>query len=390
MLSIIRLVYFLILLQQVLSKTIQNNSHILMARREKGSSLPFGKTIIDINDKHVIKDYSAIAKRYLGVILKIGDYISTNSTGSVEFERHYANLKDKTNIGYYFGIKSNSTIEEVDRIVYNVNILIKDKQNNFPVFVNMVNGFTSVYKKDNTNIALEGIKLLEKYGYKPGFFSNDNTLKNSFDLEKIMQTNAYIWIARYGRDNGNYDPHYRPKEYFDLFQYTSNSSDEDIKSIGNIGGEAFSKSILNENSNKVVIFGKNNYHNNNKPWVYVIIIGVGIAILLGLIFGFIFYNKNKSKNNNNRDNLSTINYVDFSSSDIKQSSNEVFIASPPPPSYEEIYHHDYNSSSSQQTNYTLSSSVNLLQKTNLSYEQYSYEMISNNQNTIQSSRNIRI
>jgi len=315
MLSMKRFVYFLLLLQQVLSRPSQN----VLGKREE-------LKLIDINRYIEIKDYDAVAKAYDGVLISIGDF-SEPTKPSQYLVNHYNKFLGKTNIGYFFNVSNTTTVEQLENDIGNVHTIIKDNQNNFPLYMALRNGATGNWlaenKESNTKIALAGVKKMKELGYVPGLFTNDNPAKVAFNMKEIKNAGTSIWIARWGLDDGTLNEKYKPEGFadYDIWEYTSkgfdaNISTNDVNEVPlnalvnkNIIIKSDKKQPMVENStmkkeiekdlNKTDA-KKDNEDSNN--WVYALI-GVGVILLIGLGVGIMYTVKNKKKDekNNNDD-----------------------------------------------------------------------------------------
>jgi len=382
--SLIRFVFYLLLSQQVLSKAIQNalsitnkeNKYIYDGAPDiiedpiNEISPSDDETILNINDETTISDYNDVAKRYKGVIICVGYYNKNDknniyNVGSSVFNTHYKNFKNKINIGYYFKVRANTTNDEIINYVDKVHNVIKNKQNNFPVYIYMGSGFNDKIK-ENTELAKTAINELKNLKYKTGFYTSDGT--ESFDLGEIKKDGTSLMIAYYGRDNGKLNKDFKPRYEYDIWEYTGNGYDEKIDN----GSDTVSKSILEKEEIIINPVSKS----GSQPWTYIII-GGGILSLIGLILGFIFYNKSK---NNDKKSESSENSIDVTNNNLHNrrvslKDNGLYDASPPP--YDVVLQENiiqYIARSRQRNNYTQSSSIDLLSKTNPSLEQYNNEI----------------
>ena len=95
------------------------------------------REIIDVSQWNSIYDYDAAAKAVDGVLMRCG-YRGWGSSGVLvmdkSLEDHYNGFKGKTKIGYYFFTQATTVAEAEEEAIFVVDQLIKDRQNDFPIY----------------------------------------------------------------------------------------------------------------------------------------------------------------------------------------------------------------------------------------------------------------
>lgn len=81
-------------------------------------------------------------------------------------------------------------------------------------------------KKTNTEMCLSFLELVRTAGYKAGIYTYKVFAKNYFDVNQLIEKDAYLWIASYGVNDGFYRDDDIGFNYH-IRQYTSTNSDKE-------------------------------------------------------------------------------------------------------------------------------------------------------------------
>lgn len=168
---------------------------------------------IDISKYQTGIDYSKLKEQGIDfVILRCG-YGRYLSQKDIMFETHYKELKKLgIKLGcYLFSYADN--IEDGIEEAKNCLEIIKGKEFDLPVFIDLEAKVTKILGKDViTKIALDFCETIENAGYKAGVYANKDWFTNYINVKRIEEKYS-VWLAYWG-DNHNAD--FR----VDFWQYT--------------------------------------------------------------------------------------------------------------------------------------------------------------------------
>jgi len=222
------------------STSTTNKGKSSNVQKEQSELCPGKNIVIDVSYYQDIKDYDTLAKMYEGVIIRLGDFQGDSDPDIIDekWETFYDNLKEKTKIGFYFFTRAR-TPDRIKEHVGKAYNMIKGLSMDFPLYIDMetIDTYTNnkYYNKpnifhlfwnkkdDNTEIALAGIKEIQRLGVTAGLYTNlfNNSL---LDYDKIKDTGASIWIAKYSKT--------KPKQNCDMWQFEEGEIDKSIIADG--------------------------------------------------------------------------------------------------------------------------------------------------------------
>jgi len=179
--------------------------------------------VLDVSRFNSINDFDSVAAGIDGVIIRVGNRYSTNGTLLIDpkLETHYNGFKGKTKIGFYFYTQATNEKEAEEEAVFTVD-LIKDKTCDFPIYWDSENSPSgvgradSLSKNERTNCAIAFINKIKELGYRACVYASDNWFKNNLDFNRILNSGASIWVARYSDVSPITSP-------YDMWQYTSSA-----------------------------------------------------------------------------------------------------------------------------------------------------------------------
>lgn len=139
------------------------------------------------------------------------------------FESYYENASRlKIKKGAYF-YTSAVTLEEFKRDAYSFLELLKGKQWEMPVFLD-VEEYDQLYsgKEQLTTNVLAALNIISNAGYDAGLYTAKSWLLNGFDRDKIYAAGYDVWMAVYPSTSHVVDPNsYDYSSYCDIWQFTS-------------------------------------------------------------------------------------------------------------------------------------------------------------------------
>jgi len=170
------------------------------------------REIIDVSQWNSIYDYDAAAKAVDGVLMRCG-FRGWGQSGKLvmdnSLEAHYNGFKGKTKIGYYFFTQATTVAEAEEEAVFIIDQLIKDRQNDFPIYWDSENSGApadDVGRADNLSVAdrtacaVAFVKKIKSLGYRAGVYASQNWFKENLDYNEIVNAGASIWVARYNTE----------------------------------------------------------------------------------------------------------------------------------------------------------------------------------------------
>ena len=158
-------------------------------------------------------DYSQLKSQGIEfAILRCG-YGRYLNQKDVMFEKHYEELKKAgIKLGCYLYSYADN-IEDGVQEAKNCLELIKEKEFELPIFIDLEEKCTQILGKDIiTNIALDFCKTIEENGYKAGVYANKNWFENYINVKRIEEKYS-VWLAYWGE---NHNANFR----VDFWQYT--------------------------------------------------------------------------------------------------------------------------------------------------------------------------
>lgn len=180
---------------------------------------------IDISVYQPNVDYSKLKEQGIDfAIIRLG-YGRYSFQKDQKFEEHYKGLKNAgIKVGCYLYSYADN-IEDGIEEAKNTLEIIKGKEFELPVFIDLEDKVTKILGKDViTKIALDFCKTIENAGYKAGVYANKDWFENYINAKRIEEK-YYIWLAYWGE---NHQAQFR----VDFWQYSSKGQILGIK--GNV------------------------------------------------------------------------------------------------------------------------------------------------------------
>ncbi len=200
------------------------------------SSRLFG---IDISYYQAAIDFDDVANECAYVIIRAGNTsIGDGTTLNIDtsFEDFYAKAKARNiPVGVYWYSCANTYQKGVNEATYMINNCLKGKTFEYPIFMDVEDNLGSTYFSSSVSATTQGIKgfceTLEKAGYYPGIYANNNYFKNYIDCSAVSQWD--FWIARYLDNDNPTEPAFPVSGYsYTMWQYSADG----YAPSANIGG----------------------------------------------------------------------------------------------------------------------------------------------------------
>jgi len=179
--------------------------------------------IIDISEFNIVEDYDTVVENIDGVILRTG-YRGYGSAGQLvkdaKFDEHYNGFAGKTKIGYYFYSQAITIEEAEEEASYVVNTLLNGKVIDFPIYWDTEESSGRadyISRNERTTCAIAFISKIQALGYRAGVYANEFWFRDDLDFDRIVNSGASIWVARYG----DIEP---STSQYDAWQYTETGS----------------------------------------------------------------------------------------------------------------------------------------------------------------------
>lgn len=146
----------------------------------------------------------------------------------------YRNISEAENAGTKTGIyfyTAAVTHEEMESNVNDVIDIIYGMHTDLPVYIDIESEVQKkLSKKELTEIALYGCRLLSGYGYEAGIYSNLDFMTNCIDHHRIADEGYSLWVAAYPDVSQPVEAcSYDFSRYYDMWQYSDKAVIPGIK-----------------------------------------------------------------------------------------------------------------------------------------------------------------
>lgn len=166
------------------------------------------KTVIDLSKYNPVADYTKVAKKVDGVIVRAGyrSYAKGILTEDPAYKTHIANFnKLGVPVGIYFFTTAITRTEGSQEADFAVSLLKKyGIKPSFPIFVDTEmsnkdkNGRSDKINKVQRTEAIIGFcEKIKQLGYTPGIYASDSWFVSQLDFNRIKEYK--LWVASYSK-----------------------------------------------------------------------------------------------------------------------------------------------------------------------------------------------